>query len=95
MIAEIDGHNIQSEADFHKEIARALSFGPYYGKNLNALWDVLSRDIARPITLVWKNSDASQKNMPVEFEKIVNLLRDVEKDDVVYDESERFKFIAE
>ena len=94
MIFELDGFKIQSEADFHKEIAQALSFGPYYGKNLDALWDVLSRDVERPITLVWKNADASQRSMPAEFEKIIHLLRDVEKDDAAYSDAEKFEFIV-
>ncbi|MEP0391754.1 MAG: barstar family protein [Erythrobacter sp.] len=95
MIAEIDGSNIQSEADFHKEIAGALSLGPYYGRNLNALWDVLSCDVERPVTLVWKNADASRKSMPADFEKITDLLRDIEKEDAAYDVSARFSFIAD
>lgn len=95
MIAEIDGLKIRTEADFHSEIARALSFGSYYGKNLDALWDVLSRELERPVSLVWKNADTSQKSMPVEFEKIVDLLRDVEKQDADYGASERFELIVQ
>ena len=95
MIAEIDGHRIRSEADFHKEIVSVLSFSHYYGRNLNALWDVLSRDLERPVTLVWKNAAASRKSMPAEFKKIVSLLRDVEKEDAVYSPNHRFKFVAE
>jgi len=95
MIAEIDGLKIQSEADFHNEIAQALDFGSYYGKNLDALWDVLSRDVERPVSVVWKNADASQKSMPAEFEKIVDLLRDVEKEDAACGASERFELIVQ
>ncbi len=95
MIAKIDGLKIQSEADFHNEIAQALSFGSYYGKNLDALWDVLSRDVERPVSLVWKNADASRNSMPAEFEKIIDLLRNVEKEDATYGASERFELIVQ
>lgn len=94
MIAEIDGLKIQSEADFHNEIARAFGFGSHYGKNLDALWDVLTRDVERPVSLVWKHADASEKGMPAEFKKIVSLLRDVENNDAAYGTSERFELIV-
>lgn len=95
MIAEIDGFKIQSELDFHQEIAQVLNFSPYYGKNLDALWDVLSRDVERPVSLVWKNSAASQKSMPLDFDKIIDVLRDVEKQDADYAAGERFKLIVQ
>ena len=50
MIVEIDGSNIKTEADFQGAIAKAFSLSHYYGKNLNALWDVLTCDVERPIT---------------------------------------------
>ena len=50
MIVEIDGSNIKTEADFQGAIAKAFSLSHYYGKSLNALWDVLTCDVERPIT---------------------------------------------
>ncbi len=91
MIAEIEGTRIQTEADFHREVANALGFGSYYGMNLDALWDVLTCDVERPATLVWKNSEVSKKSMPVEFKKIIELLRDVEKQDAEFSALERFE----
>ncbi|WP_285720603.1 MULTISPECIES: barstar family protein [unclassified Pantoea] len=38
-----------------------MEFGPYYGKNLDALWDCLSTDIERPIRIPWCHSDLSKK----------------------------------
>lgn len=95
MIVEIDGNNIRSEADFHKEIAQALNFDPYYGNNLNALWDVLSSGMGRPVTLVWKNVGVSQKSMPTDFDNITNLLREVEEEDAAFRAGDRFTFIAD
>ncbi|WP_306324805.1 barstar family protein [Streptomyces venezuelae] len=45
----IDGTRIGSQADLHRFLAGPLGFGPYYGHNLNALWDRLSRDVERPV----------------------------------------------
>lgn len=36
----LDGRNMLSRADAHDMLARALSFPEYYGKNLDALWDL-------------------------------------------------------
>jgi len=95
MRAEIDGAKIQSEADFHREIARALNFGHNYGGNLDALWDVLSRDVERPISLVWKNARHSRIAMPGGFERIVTLLRAVAEQDAGFVADERFELIIE
>ncbi len=91
MIVEIDGSRIKTEADFQDAIAKVFGLSHYYGKNLNALRDVLTRDVERPITLVWHNSRESQKSMPSEFRQIIQLLRDVEKWDAEFEFSDRFE----
>ncbi|MGQ4357915.1 barstar family protein [Streptomyces drozdowiczii] len=50
----IDGTHIGSQADLHRFLAGPLDFGPYYGHNLSALWDRLSRDVERPVEIVWE-----------------------------------------
>ncbi|MDO9005723.1 MAG: barstar family protein [Aquabacterium sp.] len=94
MIAEIDGSRIRSEVDFHVAIAQALRFPSYYGSNLDALRDILSADIERPVQLVWSNSTFSQSAMPLDFDRIVEILRNVERQDAEWNlpEEERFKF---
>ena len=91
MIAQLDGSQIRSEAEFHAEIAKALNLGPYYGRNLDALWDVLTRDVERPVSLVWNDAETSRTSMPAAFENIVALLRDVEREDAGYGQAERFE----
>jgi ribonuclease inhibitor len=92
MKIEINGHEISDEKSFHIKIAAALSLPEHYGKNLDALWDTLSTDIQRPICLIWKNSNASQKMMPHEFEQIVKTLRRVEQQDTDWKLNEKFQF---
>ncbi|MGR2741102.1 barstar family protein [Billgrantia sp. Q4P2] len=93
MIAEIDGRQVQSEVDFHVAIAQALGFPSYYGSNLDALWDALSTDVERPVLLVWSNSSLSQAAMKTDFDRIVEILRNVERQDAEWNlpEEERFK----
>ena len=56
MLLEIDGCEVRTEADLHILLARALDFGPYYGANLDALWDRLSRDVP----VVWTDWQVSE-----------------------------------
>ena len=91
MIAQLNGSKIRSEAEFHGEIAAALNLGPYYGRNLDALWDVLTRNVERPVSLVWNDAETSRTNMPAAFETIVGLLRDVERQDAEYGRTDRFE----
>lgn len=77
MKAAIGDPPILSAEQFHAQIADAMSFPHYYGKNLDALRDVLRFDIERPIELTWFGSDLSKQTMPAEFEKIVEVCRKV------------------
>jgi ribonuclease inhibitor len=71
----IDGSLIWSESDLHDFLVRKLDFGPYYGRNLDALWDRLSTDVERPVELVWESSEDSKDHLGIElFEKISSVL---------------------
>lgn len=37
----LDGKNMTTRKDAHDEIARVLELPDYYGRNLDALWDLL------------------------------------------------------
>lgn len=91
----IDGSDIHTEADFHKIIAEALGFPSHYGRNLDALWDVLSTDLERPVTLIWKNSASSQEAMGESFEKIVDILNKIVDQDVEWELDEKFDVVIE
>ncbi|MEV7025641.1 barstar family protein [Kitasatospora sp. NPDC093558] len=82
MRVTVDGLTIRREADLHVLLARELDFGPYYGHNLNALWDRLSTDVERPVELVWQHSEASRAQLGAEsFERIAALLERVVRQD--------------
>lgn len=95
MIAEIDGSQIRSESDFHVAIAQALQFPSHYGSNLDALWDALTANVERPVKLIWNDSASSQGEMPIEFDRIIEVLRKVESQDAEWSlpEEERFKLV--
>ena len=52
----LPGKAIRSVEEFYDEIARGLHFPEYFGRNLDALWDVLTTDIEGPVELVWEDS---------------------------------------
>ena len=52
----------------------------WYGKNLDALWDVLTGMVERPLKITWINSEESKKRLP-RYEKIISLLQEVEEED--------------
>ena len=87
----LDGTQISSEADLHDALTAQLDFGPYYGRNLDALWDRLSTDIERPVELIWMDSRASEALMgPEVFGKIKSILIRVMDQDESFGLKDRF-----
>ncbi len=77
---KLPGKSISSLDEFYGEIAKILRFPEHFGRNLDALWDVLTTDIKGPVELAWEDSEVSKKSMGKDFEKVAALLRDVEKE---------------
>lgn len=73
----IDGLLVNSQKALHSQLAGALNFPSYYGKNLDALWDCLS-DYAislrgQSMEVVVKNSDHVRDIVGTEYlQKIVD-----------------------
>jgi ribonuclease inhibitor len=76
----LPGKAIHSLDEFYNEISRKLLFPGHFGRNLDALWDVLRTDIEGPVFLVWEDSAISKVSMGKDFEKITALLKEVEKE---------------
>jgi ribonuclease inhibitor len=90
----IDGSKISSEEHFHEVIEKGFALPSWYGKNLDALWDALTGMVSRPVELVWIHAEQSRKMLP-RYEKIVSLLRDVEKLDRDLGRTDAFIFKIE
>jgi ribonuclease inhibitor len=76
----LDGRTIGSMQSFYSEIAGQLHFPEYFGRNLDALWDVLTVDLEGPTEIIWNSSRLSRDMIGKEFEKLVALLKKVEKE---------------
>lgn len=82
-ITVLDASSWSAEADLHRDIAQALSFPDYYGRNLNALSDCL-RDVvtqdygwdrnATGLVLVFTGYDAFAASCPQPAQIVLDLL---------------------
>jgi ribonuclease inhibitor len=92
----LDGTKIDTELDLHRELARQLEFGQYYGNNLAALRDRLETDVERPVKLVWKDSQMSRDRLgEALFARVVKIFTDVAAQDAAYGWTDRFEFNLE
>jgi ribonuclease inhibitor len=75
----LDGKTICSLDDFYDQLSIGLGMPHHFGRNLDALWDVLSADVRGPIEILWKKTDLSRNQMGRDFDQVVSLMRDLEK----------------
>jgi ribonuclease inhibitor len=75
----INGDRIDSLDDIYDEVERQLTL-PYFGRNLDALWDVLTREIEGPVEILWRESDVSRARLGADFDRVTALLREVAED---------------
>ena len=80
----LDGQDIQSLDAFYQEIIKALSLPDYFGRNLDALADVLTTDLAGPCEILWEKSDLSKQAMKRDFQRIRTVLKHLarEREDI-------------
>ncbi len=76
----LKGQTILSLSDLYDQLARQLKFPAHFGRNLDALWDVLAADIEGPFEIVWKQAEDSKKHMGRDYNRIVKLFRELEKE---------------
>jgi ribonuclease inhibitor len=72
---ELDGKDIQSANAFHKAVTEASGIG-WYGQNLNALWDLLTGLVERPVSIRWINARLSAAAMGEDYTRIVSVIVD-------------------
>lgn len=76
----LNGKAIQTADDFYDRISSVFDLPDHFGRNLDALWDVLSTDVEGPFEIIWKHADLSKKSMGKDFNRIVKLLRNLEEE---------------
>ena len=72
----IDGKKMTSRRVLHSYLEETLGFPSYYGKNLDALWDLLSTD-SRELEILVINFQDLIENLGDYGENLLELLQDV------------------
>ncbi|MBX6366824.1 MAG: barstar family protein [Rhodospirillales bacterium] len=75
----ISGDRIDTLEDIYDEVERQLTL-PYFGRNLDALWDVLTREVEGPVEILWREAEASRARLGADFDRLTALLREVAED---------------
>jgi ribonuclease inhibitor len=75
----LNGSAIGSLDDLYDQLSSRLSLPEHFGRNLDALWDVLSTDVEGPFEIVWKHADDSKKMMGRDFSRGLKVLQKLEK----------------
>ncbi len=63
----INGKSIKNKAHLHEVLARGLDFPPYYGKNLDALFDILVSDFSAESVIKIKNLVFLKKKIGADY----------------------------
>lgn len=56
-------HNIQSLNQLFDELTRQLKLPAHFGRNLDALYDVLSQDVPGPVEIIWRETELSRQQL--------------------------------
>lgn len=76
----LDGKKVASMDDFYDALASQLALPDHFGRNLDALWDVLTGDVEGPLEIVWQHAVDSQQGMGDRFHAVVALLLEAAKE---------------
>ena len=78
----LHGSAIENEADFHDAIDRAARSAGFvgYGRNPDALWDVITAILPPPVDVRWHNVDACRDVLGNRLERIIAVFRDAERE---------------
>ena len=76
----LNGSKIKNMETFHEQIAVALDFPDYYGKNMDALWDCLTGHIDTEIELIWENHINFKNHALNDFNKIIDIFKELREE---------------
>ncbi len=76
----LNGLTLQSIDDFYRELMQQLKLPTDFGRNLDALWDVLTTDIKGPFEIVWEQAYLSKLALGPNYDRILRLLRNLERE---------------
>ncbi len=57
-----------------------LDLPRHFGRNLDALYDVLTADVAGPVEIVWNEHAWARPKLGADYDRLVTTLREVESE---------------
>lgn len=72
----LDGEQLADLNAVYDALAAQLDLPGHFGRNLDALWDVLTTEIAGPIEIEWRNAETARQKLGPDFVRIHHLLID-------------------
>lgn len=55
-----------------------LALPGHFGRNLDALWDVLTTDVRGPVTIRWRDHARARTTLGPDYDRLIATLREVE-----------------
>jgi len=95
MEIKIEGIRVFSDKDFHSQLAKELGVHQFYGKNLAALWDLLSVGVERPLVLIWRDHAQYKGRSESNYAKIIEVLDRVKARDERLNLNEKFTYLLD
>lgn len=77
-VVVINGSEIENNEQLHDVLSKELHFPPFYGRNLDALWDCLTGHIELPVTIMWRNFYSSKLALGEYADKVAEVLKAAE-----------------
>ena len=81
MIVELDGREMTDRSAAHDYLARMLQFPTYYGRNLDALYDLLT-ERREPLEIVILHAEEMKAQMGVYGSTLLHTLQEAENDNL-------------
>ncbi|MEQ9940710.1 barstar family protein [Pectobacterium aroidearum] len=75
----LDGEKQKTPNDIYDYLSQELAFGPYFGRNADALYDFMTPidDECRPLIVEWRNSSVFKNSYPEEFSRLLSTFRNI------------------
>jgi ribonuclease inhibitor len=64
----------------YSALQRQLDLPASFGRNLDALWDALTTDVAGPFEIVWKDHAWARAKLGPDYDRLITTLREVENE---------------
>lgn len=79
----INGKSMASKEAIYQQLNRLFSFQPYFGNNLDALWDILNEE-SEPTEIYFIHVETLLEQMEGYGEKLLKVFRQLEKSNPNY-----------